>query len=90
VRCLQYESSSVSSSESISLLAESSSDNDDELILSAAQIVSNSQPTRKHGGSVPGHMVLYRDREGGHLRMYRDYLADDSTHTPTIFRRRFV
>jgi hypothetical protein len=46
-------------------LDESSSDDDDELILSAAEIVgSHSQPTRKYGDSIPGHIVMYRDREG--------------------------
>jgi len=74
-----------------SLLDDSSSDDEDELILSAAEIVqSHSQCAPKHGGSVPGHAVLYRDREGGHLRMYQDYLADDPTYGPTLFRRRFV
>ena len=74
-----------------SLLDESSSDDDDELILSAVEIVqSHLQPTRKHGGSVPGHAVLYRDREGGHMRMFQDYLADDPTYGPTLFQRRFV
>ena len=74
-----------------SLLDESSSDDEDELILSAAEIVqSHSQCAPKHGDSVPGHAVLYRDREGGHLRMYQDYLADDPTYGPTLFQRRFV
>jgi hypothetical protein len=25
---------------------------------------SHSQPTRKYGDSIPGHIVMYRDREG--------------------------
>jgi hypothetical protein len=74
-----------------SLLDESSSDDDDKLILSAVEIVQNHlQPTQKYGGSVSGHAILYRDREGGHVRMYQDYLADDPTYGPTLFRRRFV
>ena len=87
-RSLRYESKSVPFFQS--LLDESSSDDDDELILAAAQIVSNPQPARKHGRSVPGHIVLYRDIEGGHSRMYQNYLADDPTYTPTIFRQRLV
>jgi hypothetical protein len=67
------------------LLDESSSDDDDELSLSAVEIMQNHlQPTWKHGGSVPGHAVLYRDR-GGHMRMYQDYLGDDPTYGPTLF-----
>jgi hypothetical protein len=41
---------------------------------------------RKPGGSVPGHRVIYRDREGGHDRMYQDYLTDNATYDPDIFR----
>lgn len=74
------------------LLDESSSDDDDELLLCTGQIIeshSQAEP-EKHGGSIPGHVVIYRDREGGHSRMYQDYLADDPTYGPTIFRRRSV
>ena len=72
-------------------LDESSSDDADEFFFAAAQIVQRcSQPARKHGGSVPGHQVKYRDRVGGHARMYQDYLADDPTYDLTDFRRRFI
>ena len=75
------------------LVEESSSDDDDdEFIFSAAQIVQDflSVPKRKHGGSVPGHIYIYRDRAAGHDRMYQDYLADNPTFGPTLFRRRFM
>jgi hypothetical protein len=73
------------------LLDESSSDDDDEINFVGNQILHRfSRPARKHGGSVPGHLVKYRDREGGHLKMYQDYLAEDSTFSPVDFRRRFV
>ena len=69
----------------------SSDDDDDYFILSAARIVQSfSNEKGRHGGSVHGHQVLYRDREGGHRRMFQDYLADDPTYTPHLFRRRFV
>ncbi|XP_066365410.1 protein ALP1-like [Miscanthus floridulus] len=72
-------------------LDESSSDDDDLLIFSAAQIVSNfSNAKRRPGGSVPSHRVIYRDREGGHDRMFQDYLADNPTYGPDIFRRRYM
>jgi len=45
---------------------------------------------RRPGGSIPGHAVIYRDREGGHQRMYQDYLADNPTYGPDLFRRRLL
>jgi hypothetical protein len=70
-------------------LEDSSSDDDESLILSAAQIVQTfSNVKGRHGGSVHGHGVLYRDREGGHERMFHDYLAENPTYGPEIFRRR--
>ena len=53
-------------------LEDSSSDDDVLLLSSAAQISSNLLNVRKRrpGGSVPGHRVIYRDREGGHKRMF--------------------
>ena len=48
-------------------LDELSSDDDDYFILSAARIMQTfSNRKGRHGGSVPGHLVIYRDREGGH------------------------
>jgi len=45
---------------------------------------------RVHGGSVPGHAVIFCDREGGHRRMYQDYLADNPTYGDVLFRRRLA
>ena len=70
-------------------LDESSSDDDDHVILCAAQIIqSYSQVRRQPGGSVPGRAYIYRDREAGHARMYQDYLAENPTYGPNLFRRR--
>jgi hypothetical protein len=45
------------------LLDESSSDDDEDFILSAAQIIHTvSQVRTKPGGSVPGRAYIYRDR----------------------------
>jgi hypothetical protein len=67
----------------------SSSDDDDYFILCAAQIIqSYSQERGMPGGSVPGHAYIYRDRETGHARMYQDYLAENPTYAPSLFRRR--
>jgi len=72
-------------------LEDSSPEDDDRLITSAAAIVETySNKKGRHGGSVPGHKVIYRDREGGHQRMFQDYLVDDPTYGPNLFRRRFV
>jgi len=72
-------------------LDDSSSDDDDYVIFSAAQIVHTySNAKRSHGGSVLGHRVLYRDRKGGHERMFQDYLAVNPTYTHEIFRRRLL
>jgi len=70
---------------------DSSSDDDDYFIIAAAAIVQTfSGHKRRSGGSVPGHAVIYRDREGGHRRMFQDYLADNPTYGPHLFHRRFV
>jgi hypothetical protein len=70
---------------------DSSSDDDDYFIITAARIVQTfSGHKRRPGGSVPGHVVIYRDREGGHRRMFQDYLAENPTYGPHLFRRRLV
>ena len=74
-----------------SFVDDSSSDDDDSLIASAAAIIETfSNVKKKHGGSIPGHKVIYRDREAGHDRMFKDYLAKNPTYPPEIFRRRFL
>jgi hypothetical protein len=71
------------------LLDESSSDDDEDFILSTAQIIHTvSQVRRNPGGSVPGRAYIYRDREAGHARLYQDYLANIPTYGPNLFRRR--
>ena len=49
-----------------------------------------SSKKQRHAGSVPGHAVIHRDREGGHQRMYQDYLANNPTYGPDLFRRRLL
>jgi hypothetical protein len=74
-----------------SQLGDSSSDDDDCFIASAAAIVdSYFNVKKKHGGSIPGHRVIYRDREDGHERMVKDYLVENATYPPETFRRRFM
>jgi hypothetical protein len=72
-------------------LDDESSDDDDFVIASAAQIAETFLNEKKqHGGSILGHKVIYRDRQGGHDRMFQDYLAENPTYDPEIFRRRFM
>jgi hypothetical protein len=70
---------------------DSSSDDDDYFIITAARIVQTFLGhKRRPGSSVLGHVVIYRDREGCHQRMFQDYLADNLTYGPHLFRRRLV
>lgn len=68
------------------VLDESSSDDDDDFIISAAQIVqSASLLRRKQGGS---RTYIYRNREEGHARLYQDYIDENPTYGPSLFRPR--
>ena len=70
---------------------DSSSDDDDYVIFSAARIVHTySNAKRSQGGSMLGHRVIYRDREGRHNMRFQDYLAVNPTYTPKIFCRRLL
>ncbi|KAL9667178.1 hypothetical protein QQ045_001527 [Rhodiola kirilowii] len=45
--------------------------------------------SRRRGGSVINRRVIYRDREEGHAKLYRDYFSDYPTYPESMFRRRF-
>ena len=47
------------------------------------------QSLQIHRGSILGHIVINRDWEGAHTRLYNDYFADNSLYNETMFRRRF-
>ncbi|XP_047337985.1 putative nuclease HARBI1 [Impatiens glandulifera] len=42
-----------------------------------------------HGGSIPGHIVINRDRENAHHRLYNDYFSDNPVYNEIMFRRRY-
>ena len=42
----------------------------------------------RHGGSVPGHEVVQRNRAEGYSRLYADYFADPPVYNHKYFRRR--
>jgi hypothetical protein len=51
---------------------------------------SSEQPQRlRWGGSTVGRRQVYRDREVGHDRLFRDYFADTPTYGSVKFRRKF-
>ena len=67
----------------------SSSDDDDAIAIIAAvnESLASTVP-RRHGGSVPGHVVIDRGREEGHTRLVADYFATPAVFGEAIFRRR--
>lgn len=54
----------------------------------AAFIIQQEQDI-KHGGSIPGHVVIHRDREIADRNLYNDYFAENPRYNETMFRRRF-
>jgi len=76
---------------SLRMLDDSAADDDDFDMLVAAVIVDSfANDEKKHGGCVEGHRVLHRDREAGHERLFQDYMAENPTYGPEIFRRRYT
>ena len=47
----------------------------------------NNQPTR--GGSIPGHVVIIRDREAADHNLFNDYFSENPRYNENMFRRRF-
>uniref|UniRef100_A0A453D4S7 Uncharacterized protein n=1 Tax=Aegilops tauschii subsp. strangulata TaxID=200361 RepID=A0A453D4S7_AEGTS len=43
----------------------------------------------KHGGSVMGRQIFWRDRIDAHNRLMRHYLVENPTYPKSYFRRRF-
>ncbi|XP_075507570.1 uncharacterized protein LOC142544402 [Primulina tabacum] len=42
-----------------------------------------------HGGSIPGHIVIHRDREIADRNLFNDYFTDNPRYNEAMFRRRF-
>ncbi|XP_062086372.1 uncharacterized protein LOC133792481 [Humulus lupulus] len=42
-----------------------------------------------HRGSIPGHIVINRDRESADRNLFNDYFAENPRFTDLMFRRRF-
>ena len=43
----------------------------------------------RHGGSIPGHIVVRRDRKAAHHNLFNDYFSDNPRYGEDFFRRRF-
>ncbi|XP_073021216.1 uncharacterized protein [Primulina eburnea] len=43
----------------------------------------------KHGGTIPGHIVIPRDRELADRNLFNDYFADNPRYNEAMFRRVF-
>ena len=66
-------------------------DNDDLDVLYAATRRSewfSQGRIRRYRGSIPGHIMINRDRVEGHERLYRDYFATPCVYE-SLFRMRF-
>jgi hypothetical protein len=44
---------------------------------------------KRYRGSIFGHQVFDRNREEGHIKLYRDYFDENPIYPEKIFRRRF-
>lgn len=63
---------------------------DDDLEMAAVLIAEmDSNKRHKYGGSVPGRVVVRRNKQQGHEKLFDDYFADDPVFGPVTFRRQF-
>ncbi|XP_019157751.1 PREDICTED: uncharacterized protein LOC109154407 [Ipomoea nil] len=53
------------------------------------ETMANQASNSRHGGSVPGHRVIHRDRVDGDRRLWADYFSENPKYNETMFRRRF-
>lgn len=42
-----------------------------------------------HGGSIPGHVVIQRDRENADRNLFNDYFSETPRYNDIMFRRRY-
>ncbi|XP_071685104.1 uncharacterized protein [Lolium perenne] len=74
-------------------MEDSSSSDDDEELYVMASVVAQQEQERlnapRHRGSVPGHLVINRERAEGCIRLHRDYFAEDTGYPARLFRQRF-
>ena len=56
-------------------------------IMQLALMLHNTEPV--HGGSIPGHRVINRDREAADRNLWNDYFSDNPRYNANMFRRRY-
>ncbi|XP_039120525.1 uncharacterized protein LOC120256933 [Dioscorea cayenensis subsp. rotundata] len=44
---------------------------------------------RSHGGSIPGHVVINRNREAADRNLWNDYFSENPRYNAEMFRRRY-
>lgn len=75
-------------------LESSSSDDDDEFIMATTLMAHHHYQTQANvshwGGSIPGHIVINRERAEQQNGLMRDYFSDNPTYGPVVFRRRYA
>ncbi|XP_019183666.1 PREDICTED: uncharacterized protein LOC109178499 [Ipomoea nil] len=53
------------------------------------ETMANQASNSRHGGSVPSHRVIHRDRVDGDRRLWADYFSENPKYNETMFRRQF-
>ncbi|KAK6120693.1 hypothetical protein DH2020_045567 [Rehmannia glutinosa] len=54
-----------------------------------AQLLNHQESETNHRGSIPGHVVVNRDREIADRNLFNDYFAENPRYDEATFRRRF-
>ncbi|KAK2650991.1 hypothetical protein Ddye_018480 [Dipteronia dyeriana] len=54
-----------------------------------AQYLNQQNNPVRRGGSIPGHIVINRDRESVDRRLFYDYFTENPQYNDQMFRRRF-
>jgi hypothetical protein len=78
----------------VRMCMEDSSSSDDEELYVMASVVAQQEQERlnapRHRGSVPGHLVIDRERAEGCIRLHRDYFAEGTGYPARLFRQRYA
>ncbi|KAH7672226.1 hypothetical protein IHE45_09G041200 [Dioscorea alata] len=82
------------------ILSSSSSDDDDMEEDAMHRVIQNNNMIleltsshlnnrRSHGGFIPGHVVINRDREATNCNLWNDYFSKNPRYNAEMFRRRY-
>ena len=92
-----YDSSTSSDDENVFVNALSIAQEQEEMIIQQiahnnmmiARYLASQNQQVVHVGSIPGHIVINRDREAADRNLFEDYFAENPRYNGTMFRRRF-